>query len=106
MTTPVKKRIARFNRLKVNIGSEEAPNYVVVKGLSKIEMPISQTEVDTSDFDSDGCTSYALVSPGRDGLFEHDHARAYFEEPEPSMVGAARYDADLIVVDGVVVRDP
>lgn len=64
MTTPIKKRIARFNRLKVNIGSEETPNYVIVKGLSKIEMPISQTEHDTSDFDSGGWDSTTTTHRG------------------------------------------
>jgi len=54
MTAPLKKRPARFNRLLVNTGTEESPNYVVVKGLSKIEMPIAATEVDVSDFDSEG----------------------------------------------------
>ena len=59
-----------------------------------------------SDFGLPECNNYGLVSPGRDGVFEHDHPRDYFEEPAPSLVGAARYDADLLVVDGVVVRDP
>ena len=59
-----------------------------------------------SDFGLPDCTNYAVLSPGRDGVFEHDHPRKYFEEPEPSLVGTARYDADLLVVDGVVVRDP
>jgi hypothetical protein len=52
--TAIKKRIARFNRILVNIGSEDVPNYTLVKGLSKIEMPFSETEVDVSDFDSGG----------------------------------------------------
>lgn len=51
---PIKKRIARFNRLEVNVGTELAPNYIPVKGLKKIEMPITETEVDVSDFDSGG----------------------------------------------------
>lgn len=55
MTAPIKKRIARFNRLEVDTGGEAGPeNFIVVKGLSKIEMPITQTEVDVSDFDSEG----------------------------------------------------
>lgn len=54
MSSPIKKRISRFNRLMVNIGTEDVPNYVLVKGLSKIELPISETEVDVSDFDSAG----------------------------------------------------
>ncbi len=54
MTAPIKKRIARFNRLRVNIGTEDVPNMVLVKGLNKIEMPLSETEVDVSDFDSGG----------------------------------------------------
>lgn len=57
MTEPVSKQIARFNRLRVNLGTVEAPNMVLVKGLSKIEMPISATEVDTTDFDSGGWDS-------------------------------------------------
>ncbi|GLZ34897.1 hypothetical protein Lesp02_70840 [Lentzea sp. NBRC 105346] len=52
--TAIKKRIARFNRLEVDTGPEGAPNFVIVKGLSKIEMPLSETEVDVSDFDSEG----------------------------------------------------
>lgn len=51
---PIKKRIARFNRLEVNTGTEEAPNFIVVKALKKIELPITETEVDVSDFDSEG----------------------------------------------------
>lgn len=62
--TAVKKRIARFNRLRVNIGSEDVPNYAVVKGLSKIEMPLSETEVDTSDFDSGGWDSTTTTHRG------------------------------------------
>ncbi len=64
MTTPVKKRIARFNRLRVNIGTEDVPNFVLVKGLSKCEMPLSQTEVDTSDFDSGGWDSTTTTHRG------------------------------------------
>jgi hypothetical protein len=52
--TTVKKRIARFNRLEVNTGTEEAPNFIVVKALNKIEMPFTETEVDVSDADSEG----------------------------------------------------
>ena len=60
----IKKRIARFNRLLVNVGSEDVPSYVVVKGLSKIEMPITQTEVDVSDFDSGGWDDSATTHRG------------------------------------------
>ncbi len=52
--TAIKKRISRFNRLLVNVGSEDVPNYVLAKGLTKIELPISATEVDVSDFDGAG----------------------------------------------------
>lgn len=60
----ISKRISRFNRLEVNLGTEEVTNFVVVKGLSKIEMPISETEVDVSDFDSEGWDSSLTTHRG------------------------------------------
>jgi type II secretory pathway pseudopilin PulG len=61
-----------------------------------------------SDDGSGGCTSYALVSAGRDGLFEHEDPREYLAPPpapSPTASAMTQYDADLALVDGVVVRD-
>jgi hypothetical protein len=52
--TPLKKRISRYNRLEVNTGTDEAPNWVLVRGLNKIALKIDANEVDVSDFDSEG----------------------------------------------------
>lgn len=52
--TPLKKRAVRFNRLEVNTGTEATPAWTVVRGLSRIELPITAEEVDVSDFDSEG----------------------------------------------------
>jgi hypothetical protein len=52
--TPLKKRISRYNRLEVNTGSPETPNWVLVRGLNKIGLKIDANEVDVSDFDSEG----------------------------------------------------
>lgn len=49
-----KKRSARFNVVAVNIGSEDVPNFVVVKALDTAKFTVSETEVDVSDFDSEG----------------------------------------------------
>lgn len=54
MTAPIKKRPVRFNRLEVNTGTDAVPVWTLVKGLSKIELPVTAEEVDVSDFDSDG----------------------------------------------------
>ncbi|PXY20311.1 phage tail tube protein [Prauserella endophytica] len=59
MTTPappaqLKKRAVRFQRLEINTGTEETPNWVPVRGLTSIPLELSPEEVDTSDFDSDG----------------------------------------------------
>lgn len=54
MTTPLKKRAVRFQRLEVNTGTEAAPVWTPVRGLTSIPLEITPTEEDTSDFDSEG----------------------------------------------------
>lgn len=51
---PLKKRAVRFKKLEINTGTTSSPVWTPVRGLNKIEMPLNHTEVDTSDFDSDG----------------------------------------------------
>jgi type II secretory pathway pseudopilin PulG len=58
-----------------------------------------------SAFEDPGCTTYALLSAGRDGFFEHEDARAYFEPPPPGVPGVFDFDADLVLIDGAEVRD-
>jgi type II secretory pathway pseudopilin PulG len=59
-----------------------------------------------SEDGSPGCTSYAVVSAGSDGVFEHDDPRDYRSpRPPPASPGIPSYDVDLAIVDGLVVRD-
>jgi type II secretory pathway pseudopilin PulG len=50
--------------------------------------------------DGDGCASYQLVSPGRDGVF--DAGDGYTEGPLP----ANDFDSDLVLNDGMFSRWP
>ncbi|MBP2331222.1 hypothetical protein JOF56_011607 [Kibdelosporangium banguiense] len=79
---PIKKRLTRFNRIQVNTGTEEAPNWVLVRGLSTIELSIEPNEVDTSDFDSEGWDGsvtthrkWSLSLQGQDGYTGPDNAQ-------------------------------
>jgi general secretion pathway protein G len=49
-----------------------------------------------------GCTTYRLVSGGRDGVLEHEDLQAYGEAPFPP----TDYDRDLVLADGYFVRYP
>lgn len=51
---PLKKRAVRFNRLEINTGTEELPEWTPVRGLTSIPLELSPEEVDVSDFDSEG----------------------------------------------------
>ncbi|ACU35583.1 phage tail tube protein [Actinosynnema mirum] len=75
MTTPLKKRAVNKWRLEVDTGSSGTPTWTVVKGLTKLEPTISPTEVDTSDFDSEGWSdslttfrSWTVAIEGFDGF--------------------------------------
>lgn len=49
-----------------------------------------------------GCTTYRLVSGGRDGVLEHEEVEAYGEAP----FTPTDYDRDLVVADGYFLRYP
>lgn len=49
-----------------------------------------------------GCTTYRLVSGGRDGVFEQQDLEAYGEEAFPP----TDYDRDLVLADGYFLRYP
>jgi type II secretory pathway pseudopilin PulG len=51
--------------------------------------------------EGDGCVSYELVSPGRDGVFEPTDA-GY----DPGAFPANDYDADIVLSDGMFSRWP
>lgn len=48
------KRLARFNRIEVDTGPDGAPNWVIVKSLDNLSLTVEATEVDVTDFDSEG----------------------------------------------------
>jgi hypothetical protein len=54
MADPIKKKLSRLWRLEINTGTDEAPSYTMVKGLNNLGLTINPTEVDTTDFDSEG----------------------------------------------------
>ena len=49
-----------------------------------------------------GCTTYRLVSGGRDGVLEHEDLQAYGEMP----FTPTDYDRDLVLADGYFLRYP
>lgn len=49
-----------------------------------------------------GCTTYRLVSGGRDGVLEHGDLQAYGEAP----FTPTEYDRDLVLADGYFLRYP
>jgi type II secretory pathway pseudopilin PulG len=49
-----------------------------------------------------GCDTYRLVSPGRDGDFEHEDPALY----EPAALERNDYEADLVMSDGYFLRYP
>lgn len=57
---------------------------------------------DPADLPEGICDTYRLVSPGRDGVFEHEDASQYLEEAYPP----TDYDRDLVVADGYFWRYP
>jgi hypothetical protein len=48
------KRLSRLWACEVNTGTDAAPTYVRVRGLTKLGLTIDANEVDTTDFDSEG----------------------------------------------------
>jgi len=49
-----------------------------------------------------GCTTYRLVSGGRDGVLEHEDVQAYGEAP----FTPTDYDRDIVLADGYFLRYP
>lgn len=49
-----------------------------------------------------GCTTYRLVSGGRDGVLEHEDLQAYGE----AAFTPTEYDRDLVLADGLFIRYP
>lgn len=54
MADPLKKKLSRLWRLEIDTGPDGAPSWTMVKGLNSLGLTIDPTEVDTTDFDSDG----------------------------------------------------
>lgn len=54
MADQIFKRLSRLWRIEVNTGTTEVPTWARVKGLTELGLGIDKTEVDTTDFDSDG----------------------------------------------------
>lgn len=57
---------------------------------------------DPSDLPAGTCDAYRLVSPGRDGVFEHEDASQYSE----GAFSPTDYDRDLVVADGYLWQYP
>lgn len=77
----LKKRLSRLWVFQVDTGTEGAPNYVRVNGLTSATLSIDPNEVDVSDFDSEGWSdnlttfrSFALALQGFDGYTGPDNA--------------------------------
>lgn len=79
--TPLKKKLSRLWVFEVDTGPEGAPSYTRVNGLTGATLTISPTEVDVSDFDSEGWSdnlttfrAWALALTGWDGYTGPDNA--------------------------------
>ncbi|GLW91770.1 phage tail tube protein [Actinokineospora globicatena] len=77
----LKKRLSRKWSLWVDTGPDGTPNFVRLNGLSNLKLTIDGTEVDVTDFDSDGfedslttMRKWSLAAAGFDGYTGADNA--------------------------------
>lgn len=92
--TPLKKKLSRLWVFEVDTGPEGAPSWTRVNGLTSATLTISPTEVDVSDFDSEGWQdnlttfrSWALALAGWDGYTGPDNAPV--DDPGQTFLKAA-----------------
>lgn len=77
----LKKRLSRLWVFEVDTGPEGAPSWTRVNGLTSATLAVDPTEVDVSDFDSEGWSdnlttfrSFSLALQGFDGYTGPDNA--------------------------------